>query len=75
MDPVPCPEVRQPAHRDQALAAAMTRLELTDEERRALILLIEAALHNPKYPLSPEVEALRAVAEKLRGEARKERNG
>jgi len=44
----------------------MTKLDLTDEERRALILLIDAALHDPKYPLSPEIEALRAVAEKLR---------
>jgi hypothetical protein len=51
------------------------RLDLTDEERRALVLLIEAALHGPKYPLSPEVEALRRVAEKLHGEELKKRDG
>jgi hypothetical protein len=46
----------------------VTKLELTDEERQALLRLIEAALPDPKYPLSPEVEALRRVAEKLRGD-------
>ena len=44
------------------------KLDLTDEERRALLLFIEAVLVEPKYPLSPEVEALRRVAEKLGGE-------
>jgi hypothetical protein len=44
------------------------KLDLTDEERRALLLFIQAALVEPKYPLSPEVEALRRVAEKLQGD-------
>jgi hypothetical protein len=51
----------------------MTKLDLTAEERRALILLIDAALHDPKYPLSPEVEALRRVAEKLLDEGARDR--
>ena len=50
------------------------KLDLTDEERGALLLFIQAALVEPKYPLSPEVEALRRVAQKLReGEKQKPR--
>ena len=48
--------------------AAMTRLELTDEEREALLQLLEQERRDPRYPLSPETEALRSVAEKLLGE-------
>jgi len=44
----------------------MTKLELTDDERAALLRVIEGAIKDPRYPLSPEVEVLRAVAEKLR---------
>ena len=42
------------------------KLELTDEEREALLQLLEEELRDPRYP--PEVEALRRVAEKLGGE-------
>ncbi|HEV2549011.1 MAG TPA: hypothetical protein VGU20_16840 [Stellaceae bacterium] len=47
------------------------KFDLTDEERRTLLRLLDAALEDPKYPLAPEVEALRAVAEKLRGGERR----
>ena len=43
------------------------RIDLIDEERRALLRVIEAAVKDPRYPLSPEVEALRRMSEKLRG--------
>jgi hypothetical protein len=42
------------------------KLEFTSEERQALLRLIEAALENSRFPLSPEVEALRRIAERLR---------
>jgi hypothetical protein len=45
------------------------KLEITEEERATLLRLLEEELRDPKFPLSPEVEALRTVAEKLRGEA------
>ena len=41
------------------------KLDLTDEEREALLQLLEEELRDPRYPLSPETEALRRVAEKL----------
>jgi hypothetical protein len=44
----------------------MTRLELTEDEREALLGLLEEELQDPKFPLSPETEALRMIAEKLR---------
>jgi hypothetical protein len=40
---------------------------LTDEERQTLLRLIKDALESPRYPLSPEVEALRRIVEKLEG--------
>ena len=40
-------------------------LELADEVRQALLHIVKAALEQSHYPLSPEVEALRAVAAKL----------
>ena len=46
----------------------MTKLELTIEERQALLRLLEDTLQSPRFPLSPEVEALRRVAEKLEGD-------
>jgi hypothetical protein len=50
------------------------KVELTDEERSTLLRLLDAALEDPKYPLSLEVETLRTIAEKLRGaEGRKAR--
>ena len=49
------------------------KLDLTDDERRALLLFIQATLVAPKYPLSPEVEALRRVAEKLKEDEPKRR--
>jgi hypothetical protein len=44
------------------------KLEVTEEEREALLGLLAQELRDPKFPLSPEVEALRTVAEKLRHE-------
>jgi len=45
----------------------MKQLELTSEERQALLRLIESALQEPKYPLSPELEALRAIGREAPG--------
>jgi len=49
----------------------MTTLELTSEERQALLRLLEDALQSPRWPLSPDVEALRKVAEKLQGQEKR----
>ncbi len=47
-------------------------LTLTDEERQALLRLIkEAPEALSRYPLSPEVETLRRVAEKLKDDERR----
>jgi hypothetical protein len=46
----------------------VTRLDLTDEEREALLRIIEAAVKDSRYPLSPETEALKRIAERLRNE-------
>jgi hypothetical protein len=46
-------------------------IDLTDEERQALLRLIKDALASPRYPLSPEVEALRRIAEKIEGEEKR----
>jgi hypothetical protein len=43
----------------------MMKLEITNEEREALLGLLEEELRDPKFPLNPEVEALRTVAEKF----------
>jgi hypothetical protein len=43
-------------------------INLTDEELQALLRLLKDALASPRYPLSPEVEALRRIVEKLEGE-------
>ena len=44
----------------------MTKLELTEEERRTLLRLVRDALDAMRFPLSPEAERLRALAGKLR---------
>jgi hypothetical protein len=41
------------------------RLDLSDEEREALLRVIDAAVRESRYPLSPETEALKRIAEKL----------
>jgi hypothetical protein len=54
------------AKREQAM-----NINLTDEEQQALLRLIKDALESPRYPLSPEVEALRRVAEKLEADEKR----
>ena len=41
------------------------KLDLTNEERQALLRLLEQTLRSTRWPLSPDVEALRRIAEKL----------
>jgi hypothetical protein len=41
-------------------------LEFTDEERLALLRVIDAAVKESRWPLSPETEALERIAERLR---------
>jgi hypothetical protein len=43
----------------------MPNLELTDEERAALLRLIKKALDTDRYPLSPRVYPLRSILDKL----------
>ena len=45
-----------------------TKLDLTDEERRALLRLVRDAIDASRFPMSPETEMLRELAEKLRDE-------
>jgi hypothetical protein len=40
-------------------------LELTEQERRALLRVVKAALGEPRYLLSPDIEALRDAWAKL----------
>jgi hypothetical protein len=42
------------------------KLDITEQERRALVRIITAALEDD-LPLSPEIDALRAVWAKLEG--------
>jgi hypothetical protein len=44
----------------------MTRLDLSDEEREALLRVIEEAVRDSRYRLSPETEALKRIVERLR---------
>jgi hypothetical protein len=41
------------------------KLDLSDEEREALLRVIQAAVRDSRYPLSPETEALKRVVERL----------
>jgi hypothetical protein len=47
------------------------KIDLTNEERQALLRLISTALESPRFPLSPELEALRRIAEKLQGDEKR----
>ena len=51
------------------------KVDLTIEERLALLRLIKAALDSPRHPLSPQDEVLRRIAEKLGGEERTKGKG
>jgi hypothetical protein len=44
------------------------KIDLSAEERRVLLRLIQDALDSTQYPLTPENEVLRDLANKLRGE-------
>lgn len=41
------------------------KLDITEQERRALVHVIKTVLEDPRFPFSPEIEALRAVWAKL----------
>ena len=69
------PALRLIEHRDarhgagQATAlGADVKIDLSAEERRLLLRLIRDALDSTQYPLAPENEVLRELADKLRGE-------
>jgi len=53
----------------------MMKLEITENEREALLGLLEEELRDPKYPLIPEVEALRSVARSSSTKASASRTG
>ena len=44
------------------------KIDLSADERRVLLRLIRDALDSTQYPLAPENEVLRELADKLRGE-------
>jgi hypothetical protein len=44
------------------------KIELTIEERQALFRLVNDALESPRFPLSPEIETLRHIGDKLQGD-------
>jgi hypothetical protein len=41
------------------------KLDITEQERRVLLHVIKMALDDPRSPLSPEIETLRAIWAKL----------
>lgn len=43
-------------------------VDLTDEERAALINLLTVEIEGSKFPLSPRTEMLKRIRAKLRGE-------
>jgi hypothetical protein len=45
-------------------------LDLTDDERAALVRLIRRALDETRYPLSPQLDPLKAILAKLEPPAR-----
>jgi hypothetical protein len=47
------------------------RPDLTDEERRTLLRLVRDALDATRFPMSPEAELLRELAETLRDDEEK----
>ena len=49
------------------------KLDLTEEEREALLQLLDDELPDRKYPLSPEAEALRSIAAQLLGDGEHKR--
>jgi hypothetical protein len=48
----------------------MLKLDLTEAERRSLLRLVRDAMAATRYPLSPEADVLRELAEKLKGDTR-----
>jgi hypothetical protein len=44
------------------------KIDLSAEERQVLLRLIRDAMDSTKYPLAPELKALRDLADKLRGD-------
>lgn len=43
-------------------------IDLTDEERQALINMLTVEIEQSKLPLSPRIEQLKRIRAKLRGE-------
>jgi hypothetical protein len=58
--------VEAPAAPDERVTAAVAaRLDLTDEEKRALIALLKRTLEYVRYPLAPRLDPLKAILAKL----------
>jgi hypothetical protein len=51
-----------------AAFGANMKIDLSAEERRVLLRLIRDAMDSTKYPLAPELNVLRDLADKLHGE-------
>jgi hypothetical protein len=69
------PALRLNEHRDARDGAGQAaafgggmKIDLSADERRVLLRLIRDALDSTQYPLAPENEVLRELADKLRGE-------
>jgi hypothetical protein len=54
------------------LPISSTTLDLTDEETVALELLLRKVIEADRYPLSPRVQAWRAILNKIRPESARE---
>jgi hypothetical protein len=46
----------------------MPKLELTEEERQALVNLLTVEIETSRFPLSLRIEALKRIRAKLRGD-------
>ena len=44
---------------------AMARLDLTDDEREELLRLLRGVISGDRFPLSPRIQRLKAIIEKL----------
>jgi hypothetical protein len=51
------------------------KLELANKERQVLLRLLEEALQSPRWPLSPDVEALRRIADRPQGDEKSKPSG
>ena len=47
----------------------MSGIDLTDDEREAMIALLTEAIQDSRFPLSPRIQRLKRIRAKLKGQA------